>query len=87
LIEAVKVALVKDAEFFGWIEAHLAALATLEVGVIEACVERSALLHADDCIEQLRQRAADTAALPRRSIHPNHEHEQPQDPRRTPATH
>jgi 3-dehydroquinate synthase len=46
LIEAVKVALVKDAEFFGWIEAHLAALATLEVGVIDACVERSALLHA-----------------------------------------
>jgi 3-dehydroquinate synthase len=46
LIEAVKVALVKDAEFFGWIEAHLAALATLEVGVIETCVERSALLHA-----------------------------------------
>ena len=46
LIEAVKVALVKDADFFGWIEAHLPALAALDRRAIEACVERSALLHA-----------------------------------------
>jgi len=46
LIEAVKVALVKDAVFFGWIEAHLPALAALDRHVIEECVERSALLHA-----------------------------------------
>lgn len=46
LIEAVKVALVKDAEFFTWIESHLTALAALEPEVLEECVERSALLHA-----------------------------------------
>jgi 3-dehydroquinate synthase len=46
LIEAVKVALVKDREFFEWIEENLAALAALEPGILEACVEKSALLHA-----------------------------------------
>ncbi len=46
LIEAVKVALVKDREFFEWIEANLAPLAALEPSVLEACVEKSALLHA-----------------------------------------
>jgi 3-dehydroquinate synthase len=46
LIEAVKVALVKDAEFFHWIEANLAPLAALEPAVLEVCVEKSALLHA-----------------------------------------
>jgi 3-dehydroquinate synthase len=46
LIEAVKVALVKDRGFFEWIEANLSALAALEPGVLEVCVERSALLHA-----------------------------------------
>ncbi len=46
LIEAVKVALVKDREFFEWIEENLTALATLEPEVLEACVEKSALLHA-----------------------------------------
>lgn len=46
LIEAVKVALVKDRGFFEWIEANLGALAALESGVLEVCVERSALLHA-----------------------------------------
>ena len=46
LIEAVKVALVKDAEFFTWIEAHLPALAALDPACLETCVERSALLHA-----------------------------------------
>jgi 3-dehydroquinate synthase len=46
LIEAVKVALVRDAGFFEWIEANLPALAALEPEVLETCVERSALLHA-----------------------------------------
>jgi 3-dehydroquinate synthase len=46
LIEAVKVALVRDAEFFGWIEENLAALSELEPDALEACVEKSALLHA-----------------------------------------
>lgn len=46
LIEAVKVALVKDGAFFEWIEQNLAALATLEPDALEACVEKSALLHA-----------------------------------------
>lgn len=46
LIEAVKVALVKDREFFEWIEARIAGLAALEEPLLEACVERSAMLHA-----------------------------------------
>jgi 3-dehydroquinate synthase len=46
LVEAVKVALVKDAEFFVWIEEHLEQLAALEPAAVERCVERSALLHA-----------------------------------------
>lgn len=46
LIEAVKVALVKDRTFFQWIEENLAALAALTPDALEACVEKSALLHA-----------------------------------------
>ena len=46
LIEAVKVALVKDAAFFGWIEENLTALSILDPETLEACVEKSALLHA-----------------------------------------
>lgn len=46
LIEAVKVALVRDAEFFRWIEENLSALAELEPEALESCVEKSALLHA-----------------------------------------
>ena len=46
LIEAVKVALVKDRGFFDWIEENLTALSALEPEVLEACVEKSALLHA-----------------------------------------
>jgi 3-dehydroquinate synthase len=45
LVEAVKVAMVKDREFFEWIEAHLDALAALEPAALEFCVEKSALLH------------------------------------------
>jgi len=46
LIEAVKVSLVKDGDFFEWIEENVAALAALERGPFEECVRRSALLHA-----------------------------------------
>lgn len=46
LIEAVKVALVKDGEFFKWIEANVNALAQLDREPFEECVKRSALLHA-----------------------------------------
>lgn len=46
LIEAVKVALVRDREFFSWIVENLEALAALEPDALEACVEKSALLHA-----------------------------------------
>jgi 3-dehydroquinate synthase len=46
LIEAIKVALVKDGNFFSWIEENAAALANLEADALEECVKRSALLHA-----------------------------------------
>ncbi len=46
LIEAVKVALVRDREFFTWIEENLTSLSTLEPEALESCVEKSALLHA-----------------------------------------
>ncbi len=46
LIEALKVALVKDAEFFQWMEANVADLAVGEEEVFVECVKRSALLHA-----------------------------------------
>jgi len=45
LIEAVKVSLVKDGEFFEWIEENAGALAKLDRGPFEECVKRSALLH------------------------------------------
>ena len=46
LIEAVKVALVKDGEFFQWIEANVTALSQRDREPFEECVKRSALLHA-----------------------------------------
>jgi 3-dehydroquinate synthase len=46
IIEAVKVALVKDATFYHWIEQNAEKLANLEPHVLEETVERSALLHA-----------------------------------------
>jgi len=46
LIEAVKVALVKDQAFFRWIALNTEALAALEPEVLEECVQRSALQHA-----------------------------------------
>ncbi|MGJ8634043.1 MAG: 3-dehydroquinate synthase [Luteolibacter sp.] len=47
LIEAVKVALVKDADFFDWIEVNAEALARREKEPFEQCVKKSALLHAE----------------------------------------
>jgi len=46
LVEAVKVALVKDAVFFDWLEENVGALHELERPVLEEAVERSAVLHA-----------------------------------------
>jgi 3-dehydroquinate synthase len=46
LIEAVKVALVKDLRFFEWIEENVQSLGELEPATLEACVKTSALLHA-----------------------------------------
>ena len=46
MVEAVKVALVKDGEFFNWLEANVSALCALEPVVLEEAVERSAILHA-----------------------------------------
>ncbi len=46
LIEAIKVALVKDADFFEWIESNVGALQSLEATALETCVTRSGLLHA-----------------------------------------
>ena len=46
LVEAVKVALVKDAGFFHWIEDNIDKLTDLHPHTLEEAVERSALLHA-----------------------------------------
>ena len=46
LVEAVKVALVKDGEFFHWIQENAEALANLVEDPFHECVERSALAHA-----------------------------------------
>ena len=47
LIEAIKVALVKDGAFFEWIESQVPALLALEPAALESCVEKSGLLHAE----------------------------------------
>ena len=46
LVEAVKVALVKDVGFFHWIEDNVEQLSDLHPHTLEEAVERSALLHA-----------------------------------------
>jgi 3-dehydroquinate synthase len=46
LVEALKVALVKDQSFFCWIEENMIELAALNPETLEVCVEKSALLHA-----------------------------------------
>lgn len=45
MAEAVKVALIRDPDFFVWLEAHAAALAAFEPGALETLVRRSAELH------------------------------------------
>lgn len=47
LAEVVKVAIVKDASFFAWLEKHAESLAACEKSALEYAVERSALLHAE----------------------------------------
>ncbi len=47
LVEAVKVALVRDAAFFRWLEDNVKFLYDLKPAVLEEAVERSAILHAE----------------------------------------
>ena len=47
LIEAVKVALIRDAEFYHWIETNAADLAELKPAAVERAVQRSAELHVE----------------------------------------
>jgi 3-dehydroquinate synthase len=51
LIEAVKVALVKDEAFFRWIAANIDGLSSLVPDQLEECVRRSALAHATHIAE------------------------------------
>ncbi|MEN8681759.1 MAG: 3-dehydroquinate synthase [Akkermansiaceae bacterium] len=46
LIEAVKVALVRDGEFFDWMEENLEGLRSLDEATLEEAVQRSAIHHA-----------------------------------------
>lgn len=46
LIEAVKVALVRDGEFFTWMESNVTGLCALDEKILEEAVERSAIHHA-----------------------------------------
>jgi 3-dehydroquinate synthase len=45
MAEAVKVSLIRDAEFFGWIERHMDHLATFERGAMAYMIRRCAELH------------------------------------------
>ena len=45
MAEAVKVSLIRDAEFFGWIERHMDRLATFERGAMAHMIRRCAELH------------------------------------------
>ena len=51
LVEAVKVALVRDGAFFDWLEDNVALLANLKPHALEEAVERSAILHAEHIAE------------------------------------
>jgi len=46
LVEAIKVACVKDEKFFRWIESNLPGLHALQSQALQYCIEHSALLHA-----------------------------------------
>jgi 3-dehydroquinate synthase len=50
LIEAVKVALIRDAEFYRWIEHNAEALAALDSHAVEYAVRRSAELHVEHIV-------------------------------------
>lgn len=45
MAEAVKVALIRDAQFFGWIERHMDGLATFERSAMATMIRRCAELH------------------------------------------
>jgi 3-dehydroquinate synthase len=45
MAEAVKVALIRDAAFFRWIEANAGGLAAFHAGTLDRLIERSAVLH------------------------------------------
>jgi 3-dehydroquinate synthase len=45
LVEAVKVALIRDGDFYAWIEANVEALAACEPEFLNEAIERSAMLH------------------------------------------
>lgn len=45
LIEAIKVALIRDTSFFAWLEKNADSLARLDMAVVEEAVQRSAVLH------------------------------------------
>jgi len=47
LVEAIKVALVRDASFFHWLEDNVELLCKLRPAILEEAVERSAMLHAE----------------------------------------
>ncbi len=47
LIEAIKVALIRDGAFYEWLEDHASALAELETEAVERTVRRSAELHVE----------------------------------------
>ena len=51
LIEAIKVALVKDKVFFKWIESNADFLKLAETNVLEEAIKRSAFLHAEHIAE------------------------------------
>jgi 3-dehydroquinate synthase len=47
MAEAVKVALIRDADFFAWLERHVAALAAGQPGPLAELIRRAAQLHLD----------------------------------------
>jgi 3-dehydroquinate synthase len=47
IAEAFKVAIIKDADFFGFLEQHAAALSARDADLIEEVIKRTALLHLD----------------------------------------
>jgi len=47
LIEAIKVALIRDSEFYHWLEQHAADLAAFNSAIVEQAVQRSAELHVE----------------------------------------